>query len=163
MFCQNCGVQLAPVTSTPPPFPTLVSHTSSATTAQPELQSETVEPVTLTGLPRLARHLVIRSNNAVIVLDKDRDEWLVGRSDPVRGIFPEVDLSPQGGEEYGVSRRQARLVVQGGRCFISDLNSTNFTFLNGEKLQPGRLYPLKPGDEIHFGLLALTYSEETDK
>jgi pSer/pThr/pTyr-binding forkhead associated (FHA) protein len=40
------------------------------------------------------------------------------------------------------------------------MNSTNFTFLNGEKLQPGRLYPLKTEDKIRFGLLALTYYEE---
>jgi pSer/pThr/pTyr-binding forkhead associated (FHA) protein len=93
----------------------------------------------------------------------DRDEWLVGRSDPVRGIFPEVDLGAHGGDESGVSRRHARLAVQEGRRFISDLNSTNFTFLNGEKLQPARLYPLKHGDEIRFGLLALIYYENIAK
>ena len=62
-------------------------------------------------------------------------------------------MSAHGGNESGVSRRHARLVVQEGQRFLIDLNSTNFTFLNGEKLQPGRLYPLKPGDEIRFGLV----------
>jgi hypothetical protein len=144
MFCQNCGVQLAPVTSAPPPLPMPISHVGG---------SSGVES------PKLDIHLVSRSNQALIALDMDRDEWLVGRSDPVRGIFPEVDLGALGGDESGVSRRHARLAVLEDRRFISDLNSTNFTFLNGEKLQPGRLYPLKHGDEIRFGLLAMIYCE----
>ena len=145
MFCQNCGVQLAPVTSAPPPLPTPVSHVGVPS----EVES-----------PKPAIHLVISSTNAVIALDMDRDEWLIGRSDPVRGIFPDVDMDPHGGDESGVSRRHARLIIQEGRRFISDMNSTNFTFLNGEKLQPGRLYPLKTEDKIRLGLLALTYYEE---
>lgn len=194
MFCQNCGVQLAPVTSAPPPLPTLVSHVgepsggavpfepcqacgyptnpgdvycencgaqySSAAAGQSDARSELVKPVTLDEPPKFAIHLVVHSSNAGITLNMDRDEWLIGRSDPVRGIFPDVDLDPHGGDESGVSRRHARLIVQEGRRFISDMNSTNFTFLNGEKLQPGRLYPLKTEDKIRFGLLALTYYEE---
>lgn len=110
---------------------------------------------------RLVIKLVVSASQAQILLDMDRKEWLVGRSDPVRGIFPEVDLGPHGGEKGGVSRRHARLVTQAGQRWISDLNSTNFTFLNGQKLQPGELSLLKNGDEIRFGLLALEYIEES--
>lgn len=193
MFCQNCGVQLAPVASAPPPPPTPVSHASgpaippplercpvcgyranpedafcqncgaplpSAGLSQPEPPAEQMAPPTIEDRPRIGIKLVVNTSQSVMVLDMDRNEWLVGRSDPVRGIFPEVDLGAQGGEKKGVSRRHARLVAQGDRRFISDLNSTNFTFLNGEKLQPGKLYPLKDGDDIRFGLLALRYYEE---
>jgi len=194
MFCQNCGVQLAPVTSSLPPLPTMVSHVgepsggvlpfepcpvcgyptnpgdvycencgvqlTSVAVGQRNAREVIIEPVSLHEPPTFAIHLVVHSSNAGITLDMDRNEWLVGRSDPVRGIFPDVDLDPHGGNESGVSRRHARLVVQEGRRFISDMNSTNFTFLNGEKLQPGRLYPLKNEDKIRFGLLALTYYEE---
>jgi pSer/pThr/pTyr-binding forkhead associated (FHA) protein len=104
--------------------------------------------------------LVVMASNAEILLDMDRNEWVVGRSDPLRGIFPEVDLGPHGGDKSGVSRRHANLITQPGGCWISDLNSTNFTFLNGEQLHPGELYPLQSGDEIRFGLLALKYIEE---
>ena len=116
--------------------------------------------VTIEDRPKPAIKLVVIASQFVMLLDMDRSEWLVGRSDPVRGIFPEVDLLAHGGDKSGVSRRHARLVTQGDQRFISDLNSTNFTFLNGEKLQPGKLYPLKDGDEIRFGLLALDYFEE---
>jgi predicted amidophosphoribosyltransferase len=195
MFCQNCGVQLAPVASTPPPAPTPVSQavgsaaqakaldrcptcgfrtnsedafcqncgapiSSSAAAIQSEASAPLTEPATVEELSKLAIKLVVQTSNEAILLDLERDEWLVGRSDPVRGIFPEVDLVSHGGEKCGVSRRHARLIAQGGQRFISDLNSTNFTFLNGEKLQSGRLYPLKHGDEIRFGLLTLEYFEE---
>lgn len=90
----------------------------------------------------------------------NRREWLIGRADPVRGVFPEIDLGAYGGDQSGVSRRHARLISQGDRFFISDLNSTNFTFLNGERLQADQLYPLANGDEIRFGLLAVEYFEE---
>ena len=194
MFCQNCGVQLAPVTSAPPPLPTMVSHVgepsggalpfercpvcgyptnrgdvycdncgaqiASAVAGQRDPRAEIIEPVNLYEPKKFTVHLVVRSSNAGITLDMDRGEWLIGRSDPVRGIFPDVDMDPHGGDESGVSRRHARLIIQEGRRFISDMNSTNFTFLNGEKLQPGRLYPLKTEDKIRLGLLALTYYEE---
>ncbi len=41
--------------------------------------------------------------------------------------------------------------------YIEDLNSTNFTFLNRIRLQPGQAYPLKDGDEIRLGVLTLEY------
>jgi uncharacterized Zn finger protein (UPF0148 family) len=194
MFCQNCGVQLAPVASAPPPPPTPVSHVqepfspamtsgqcpicgystnledvycencgakiSSSARSQQDAKPEPLGPVTIVKQPQLAICLVVRGSNAEIFLDMNRDEWLVGRSDPVRGIFPDVDLGVYGGDESGVSRRHARLVVQEDQRFISDLNSTNFTFLNGKKLEPGRLFPLQHGDEVRFGLLALAYIEE---
>jgi pSer/pThr/pTyr-binding forkhead associated (FHA) protein len=37
------------------------------------------------------------------------------------------------------------------------LNSTNYTFLNRQRLQPGQRYPLKQNDEIRLGLLVLEY------
>lgn len=194
MFCQNCGVQLAPVASAPPPPPLPVSRPQapatpvqppdrcptcgypkgpddvfcqncglrllSADPVSPAQTSELPEAVTAKEQPRLVIKLVVSVSRATLVLDMERNEWLVGRSDPLRGIFPEVDLAPHGGDKSGVSRRHARLLTDSNRRWISDLNSTNFTFLNGEKLQPGVLYPLKDGDEIRFGLLALNYYEE---
>jgi pSer/pThr/pTyr-binding forkhead associated (FHA) protein len=109
--------------------------------------------------PALFIKLLVSASKAEILLDMDRDEWLVGRSDPLRGIFPEVDLGPHGGDKSGVSRRHAKLVTQAGGRWILDLNSTNFTILNGDQLRPGELYPLQHGDEIRFGLLALVFIE----
>lgn len=195
MFCQNCGVQLAPVASAPPPPPVQASFIQSPPapapspeccstcgyrmdpgdvfcqncgaqlySVEPALQAQPpqpVEPVTIEEQLKPVIKLVLPTSRVEILLDASRDEWVVGRSDPQRGIYPEIDLSPHGGEKGGVSRRHAHIVTQGGRRWISDLNSTNFTFLDGEKLEPGGYYPLRSGDEIRFGLLALNYIEES--
>jgi pSer/pThr/pTyr-binding forkhead associated (FHA) protein len=82
-------------------------------------------------------------------------EILIGREDPVSGIYPEVDLTPHGGEEGGVSRRHARLIVEGGKTFVEDLDSTNFTFVNKQKIAPKTRTALKDGDELRCGRVAL--------
>jgi pSer/pThr/pTyr-binding forkhead associated (FHA) protein len=83
------------------------------------------------------------------------EEILIGREDPVSGIYPEVDLMPHGGEDGGVSRRHARILVEGGNYFIEDLDSTNFTFVNKQKVTPKTRQPLKDGDEVRCGRVAL--------
>jgi len=84
-------------------------------------------------------------------------EILIGREDPVSGIFPEVDLTPHGGEEGGVSRRHARITFEGGAYSIEDLDSTNFTFVNKQKLAPRARQSLQDGDEIRCGRVNLLF------
>jgi pSer/pThr/pTyr-binding forkhead associated (FHA) protein len=98
--------------------------------------------------------LVVAASGAEIPLPPVA-EILIGREDPVSGIFPEVELTPHGGEEGGVSRRHARLIVEGGNYFIEDLDSTNFTFVNKQKVTPKVRQPLKNGDEIRCGRVTL--------
>jgi pSer/pThr/pTyr-binding forkhead associated (FHA) protein len=85
------------------------------------------------------------------------EEILIGREDPVSGIYPEVDLMPHGGEDGGVSRRHARILVEGGAYFVEDLDSTNFTFVNKQKITPKTRQPLKDGDEVRCGRVALVF------
>lgn len=47
-----------------------------------------------------------------------------------------------------VSRKHAKIAVQGGKITIEDLGSTNGTFVNGEKVRTARL---KEGDRILIG------------
>ncbi len=72
-------------------------------------------------------------------------------------MFPEVDLTDHGGDEGGISRRHARIFVQGNQVFIEDLNSTNYTFVNQQKLVPGQPHTLNNGDEVRLGKVRLTY------
>ncbi len=103
--------------------------------------------------------LLIREYGKLISIPVGQTEVVIGRSDPVKGVYPEIDLAGHGGESSGVSRRHARLILQDGRWCIEDLNSTNFTFLNRQKLIPGQRYPLRSGDELRLGLLMLEYLE----
>ena len=49
-----------------------------------------------------------------------------------------------------ISRRHARIKVRAGKCYISDLGSTNCTYINGTKLSPNQEIALIPGDKIKF-------------
>jgi len=164
MFCQNCGVQLPPVASQPPPPPLPVSGPVQSAPAAPPAgpmgtgalwgPRPSPAPSTPAGIPG---RLFIHSTQQTIPLPAGEMEITLGRSDPVKGVYPHVDLTPYGGDTSGVSRRHARLMMQNGVLYLEDLNSTNYTFLNRQKLVPGQRYPLANGDEVRLGLLVLEY------
>jgi len=85
-------------------------------------------------------------------------EAVLGRLDATRGVFPDVDLTPDGGLEGGVSRRHARVHQQKSQFFIEDLGSANGTFLNGQRLTPYLPHPLRDGDEVQLGRVRLRIS-----
>lgn len=51
-------------------------------------------------------------------------------------------------DNNSVSRAHAKIRVRAGRCYISDLGSTNCTFVNGTKLSPNQEVILSKGDKI---------------
>lgn len=53
-------------------------------------------------------------------------------------------------ENEVVSRYHAKITKEGDRYYLTDLNSTNGTFLNREALMTYQQKELKPGDEISF-------------
>jgi len=79
----------------------------------------------------------------------------LGRLDPANGIFPEVDLSPDGGVEKGVSRRHARILKREGVIVVEDLGSINGTFVNGQRLAPYLSEALHDGDQLQLGNLVI--------
>ena len=135
-FCSNCGAVLKPAEA-PPTAP---------------VEEEVVPPPA--PPPPAGPRLVVVDSGAEIPLPA-QEEVLIGREDPVSGIFPDVDLTPHGGEAGGVSRRHARLIADGGNYFIEDLDSTNYSFVNKQKLAPKTRHPVGDGDEIRCGRVAL--------
>ena len=86
-----------------------------------------------------------------------KTEIIIGRSDADQGVFPDIDLGSQGSASNSVSRRHARLLAQAGQVFIDDLKSTNSTYLNQIRVEPGQPVLLKNGDEIRLGGITLVY------
>lgn len=108
--------------------------------------------------PAALRPCLKFEDGRIVYLPTDKAEIIVGREDPVSDIYPEVDLTSFGGETGGVSRQHARLHLRGEQWSVSDLNSTNFTKVNGKRLEPGTEEPLKDGDQVHFGRIAVVFA-----
>jgi hypothetical protein len=87
----------------------------------------------------------------------DRPEIIVGREDKLSGVVPDVDLGSYGAESLGVSRRHVRLVRGAIGYRAEDLGSVNLTYVNDQRLEPGRAIELKDGDRITIGRLAVFF------
>src|SRR5438094_86300 len=77
-----------------------------------------------------------------------KDSNLVGRTDPLSNIFPEVDLS-RFDPQTKVSRRHARIWREGNAFMVEDLGSVNGTVINDIiHLEPRQPRALASGDRI---------------
>ena len=104
--------------------------------------------------------LVIPGKNISIPIPPSTASIIIGREDPVSGIFPDIDLDPHGGHDAGVGRRHAQLSIQGSDVFIEDLDSVNGTAVNKQKLSPRSPHRIVNGDELRFGKLILVYMDK---
>jgi pSer/pThr/pTyr-binding forkhead associated (FHA) protein len=82
-----------------------------------------------------------------------KDEILLGRSDFQSSQIPDLDMTPFGAAEQGVSRRHAVIRRGENTLTLVDLGSTNGTHLNGQRLTPNQPRVLRDGDEIRIGRL----------
>ena len=55
-----------------------------------------------------------------------------------------------------ISKSHCRVIYEGGAFTLRDENSSNGTYLAGERLTPGKAYPLRPGDEARIGQTLLS-------
>lgn len=77
----------------------------------------------------------------------------LGRLDPAAEVYPEIDLTNDGGLEKGVSRRHARILKREATVVVEDLGSINGTFINGKRLAPYLPETLQDGDQLQIGRL----------
>lgn len=97
----------------------------------------------------------------VVIPEEAKKKYLVGNTAPFLGKT--FELTPGAaftiGREEGktlllpsdmVSRNHAKIELQEGRCILTDTNSSNGTFANGEKLPPNEPYVLAHRDVIKF-------------
>lgn len=146
-FCANCGSMLgaAPAGATPLPPPAVSSAPVS-----------TAPPPPVASAPAASVRLIVEADNQEFDLS-GKDIIVLGREDAVSNIYPDVDLTPHGGEEGGVSRLHARIFLENSQYMLEDENSTNFTFLNRQKLLPKTPTPLHDNDEVRLGRVLLRF------
>jgi two-component system cell cycle response regulator len=114
------------IASAPPPAPS-AHHDTPHTFVLP--LASNADRATLT---------MLRGHSVGATFSLEHEETILGRSETA-----DITL-----DDSSVSRRHARVVVEGGRYFIEDLASTNGTFLAGA---PVKRAPLKNGDRVQIG------------
>ncbi len=152
LFCAECGIYLptgGTLRTTPLPADELPQSPTSPQEAIP-LEKE------LQQIHHTLRIEVVETGRQIQL--PITAELLLGREDAAHGIFPDLDLTHDGGLEKGVSRRHAKIFRQEGEFYIEDVGSANGTFLNDRRLTPYLPYPLQEGDQVQIGRLRLKIS-----
>ncbi len=145
VFCDNCGASLSPARPQP--------DVSGEHVPSPQAAAKIDSRPSPVNTPRL----VVQPTNDLLPFPPGKVEVIAGREDPGSNTFPEVNLAPYDPDKGGVSRRHAKFSLRDGQWQIEDLNSTNFTFLNKQKIRPGQLCPLNNGDEIRLGGVTMKF------
>jgi hypothetical protein len=135
----------APRKSAPPPAPVPAPAPVASPVAPPA--------------PAVAKTFVLRhvATGEVLPLESGRSEFLVGRPDPASGTQPEIDLGPYD-QNRSLSRRHARILQRDGVYFVREEgNTTNGTYVNGERIATSAEVALKPDDKIRFGTIEVEF------
>lgn len=100
-------------------------------------------------------HLKVSSSRRAWEVRLDRLPCRIGRRDPRRQHFPEVDLAE---DDRGIASRSHAIIQRDGDFYtVTDLDSTNGTYLNGV-LIPRRIpQRLRQGDRIKVGEVEMEF------
>ncbi len=159
-YCDQCGSALGDRTESRAPGgqQRLVEQTLPETTpSQLAGSSGTAQEAALPASLHISGRLAVEPTGVRLEFPPGRVEIHVGREDPVSNVFPEIDLTPFGGEAAGVSRRHARFSLLNGELVVEDLDSTNFTFVNRKRVMPGTRQVVRNGDELRFGRITARF------
>jgi hypothetical protein len=81
---------------------------------------------------------------------------VLGRNSQIPGdVQPDVHLNTFDAANQGVSRQHIKITRKNDLMYVSDLGSSNGTFLNGRPLLRNALRILRDGDELQLGMLKL--------
>lgn len=145
LYCEECGKRLGDE-----------SPGNTLPTKQLESASDSYAAHATWGTARF------ETDAAVIIHIRDAAEPLtfepqvqtvIGRADLSSPQKPDLDLTPFGALEKGVSRIHAAICRSDDTLTLVDKGSANGTHLNGQRLVPNQPRVLRDGDEIRLGKL----------
>lgn len=150
--CANCGFENAPDASRCAQCDApLRAVTTMATPAMAGL--EALEPLTHPHALSVNEVMFIiagHSDPVIVTMPSKAREILIGRG--VRGETPpNLDLAAYSEAAHSISRRHARLDFSGEHATITDLGSTNGSWLNENRLTPHTPRALHNGDLVRVG------------
>lgn len=85
----------------------------------------------------------------------ENTSFVMGRYEMGATKDEEIDLTPYGALDRGVSRAHAKIHLENEQLYVTDLGSTNGTYLGGNRLTPNEPTMLRKGDELLLGRLAI--------
>jgi hypothetical protein len=145
LFCEECGQGLSEAISEP----TLPTRQLEDTLSEFSAKA-TWGTASFGSTSSILVH--IRDASEPVVLEL-LDRMILGRADRTSPRQPDIDLTPFGALEKGVSRVHAAIERSDDVLTLVDLGSSNGTQLNGQRLKPDQPRVLRDGDEIRFGKL----------
>lgn len=144
LFCEECGQPLS--SDTPVAMPTRRLESGA---------NELAAKATW-GTARFGQdaYIIIHVRDAPepLVIQPSK-RTVLGRQDSNSVQKPDIDLTPFGALEKGVSRIHAVIGRSEGTLTLTDMGSVNGTHLNGQRLMPDEPRVLRDGDEIRLGKL----------
>lgn len=142
-ICSRCGTPLSPIRQTLQIMPVLED-------------SDTAEQPRGAAFASPQKPIILQLNDRLITLPM-ADEIVIGRfSGEFDDAAPDIDLSPLGAMEAGVSRRHVRITNRNNLIYASDLGSSNGTWINRHRLFAHTERPLRNGDELRLGKLKIS-------
>lgn len=132
-------------------LPTQNVNVDPALFETPDAEGQT-SMIATTELLIVSFYITGRANPVIISANK---EITIGRRDPKRRINPTIDLTEDHGAKLGVSRMHAEMNFVNGGYVLKDTGSSNGTWVNETKLKPYEIHPVKSGDQIRIGQIAI--------
>ena len=144
--CQHCGAPFNPNLRDAP----TTQRTNGSFELTEELRDQVVGAYTP---PPVGLALFLLNSGDPIALSRDA-EFVLGRGTGSK-TEPIIDLTTFDGFAAGVSRRHAMVQAVANKYVLIDLNSSNGTWVNGERLLPTKPHDLPSGGVIQLGRLKL--------
>ena len=152
-FCTDCGAMLLETE-------TLTTQKIRKVDASQEAPPRTVAAAPASKPPRPSSptdnwatlHLL---DSGQILPLADRNEFTLGRVSEGQPVMPDIDLGPFRAYTHGVSRLHAVIRRGVNNVLVSDLESANGTFVNGQRLPANEERSLSHGDVVSLGGLKI--------
>lgn len=142
--CANCGAPFTSDVTTTLPVPGKLAD---------EVRQELV--VRRTKLPTGSIALYVMGEKLPLLVENKGEPTILGRQ--AQGVVAPgtVDLTKYQAHLLGVSRQHASISFVDGSFVLEDLNSSNGTWVNENRLAANQPRPLRNGDVIRLGQLII--------
>lgn len=135
-YCVDCGANLGTAAAAPEPA-----------TSYPVSTGTPVAAAEAPAATKVARLLQVSTNKEIPL---DRELTTMGRRSPADQIEPDIDLTDDDPDSY-VSRRHAKITRNDSEYIFEDVGSSNGSFINNVRAQPGVQQALKDSDKLRLG------------